>query len=520
MWTVTTTIAAIDVGTNSVHMVIARVGQSGFTVLASEKEVVRLGEGAKGMDHLTFSAIERGVNAMRHMKRIADAHSAKIRAVATSAVREAENRDDFIKAVRQTVGINVEVISGSEEARLIHLGVSRSLNLTKDSVLTVDIGGGSTEFCLSVRGNLRFAQSLKIGAVRMTDSFLPEGIVTDSGVKKLRSKVQSALAPLAHDLARLGWDRVVLSSGTNETIARMVAAGRDAEPPLTFNGYGFDSSELNSVVRTILEHRTPGERENLDGLDPKRTDIIAAGAVILQEIARMLRASSFEYSEYALREGVLVDTAQRLGVMASDTVDAGQASAQRLAERCSVDIEHGTHVAELGSRIMKAVGRHFEVDASLDRLLRAAGLLARVGNAVAYSKYHLHSYYIIRNADLMGFTDDEINVIALAARYHRKGMPKSSHDEFGKLTRDRQHDVELIAGILRIAAGLDRSHDQCVREVSSTWKDSLLTLTVRHACASGELTELNVFTAQSRVEMLEEYLGCRIVVKDGGRVRT
>lgn len=338
----TTTIAAIDVGTNSVHMVIARVGQSGFTVLATEKEVVRLGEGAKGMDHLTFAAIERGVNAMRHMKRIADAHSATVRAVATSAVREAENRDDFIDAVRQTVGINVEVISGSEEARLIHLGVSRSLNLTKDSVLTVDIGGGSTEFCLSVRGNLRFAQSLKMGAVRMTDSFLPDGMVTDGGVKKLRSKVQSALAPMAHDIARLGWDRIVLSSGTNETIARMVAAARGTDAPLTFNGYQFEAGELNSVVKTVLDHRTPGERIDLEGLDPKRADIIAAGAVILQEISRMLHATSFEYSEYALREGVLVDTAQRLGVMAADTVDAGQASAMRLAERCSVDIAHGS----------------------------------------------------------------------------------------------------------------------------------------------------------------------------------
>lgn len=177
------------------------------------------------------------------------------------------------------------------------------------------------------------------------------------------------------------------------------------------------------------------------------------------------------------------------------------------------------HVADLGARILKAVGRHYEVDPSLERLLRAAGLLARAGNAVAYSKYHLHSYYIIRNADLMGFTDDEINVIALAARYHRKGMPKTSHEEFGKLSKDRQHDVELIAGILRIASGLDRSHDQCVREMSSSSKDGTLTLSVRHSCASGELTELNVFTAQSRVEMLEQYLGDRIIIKDGGQVR-
>ena len=161
-------IAAVDVGTNSVHMVVARVGTNGFDVLASEKEVVRLGEGVDGMDHLSEAAIERGVAALRHMKRIADAHGAKVRAVATSAVREADNQRDFLRAVRAETGIKVEVISGTEEARLIHLGIGRSVDLTKDSVLTIDIGGGSTEFCLSVRGNLRIAQSLKLGAVRMT----------------------------------------------------------------------------------------------------------------------------------------------------------------------------------------------------------------------------------------------------------------------------------------------------------------------------------------------------------------
>lgn len=510
------TIAAIDVGTNSVHMVIAKVSKTGFDVLASEKEVVRLGEGAEGMDHLTFPAIERGVNALRRMKQIADAHSAVIAAVATSAVREASNRDEFLTAVRESVGIEIEVISGAEEARLIHLGVSRSLDLRHDVTLTIDIGGGSTEFCISKRGRIEFAQSVKMGAVRMTDAFLPGGVITDVSVRKLRSKVRSALAPLAHDVASIGFSRVVVSSGTSETLARIVASKRDRVLPLNFNGFSFSTDELTHAVAVILDEREPQQRRAIAGMDPKRADIIAAGSIILDEIARALKIRQLEYSDFALREGVLIDAAQRLHVMDAELSDAGYHSALRLAERCSVDVAHGEHVAKLGMELLHSIAQHYEVDVSLERLVRAAGLLTRAGNAISYSRYHLHSYYIIRNADLVGFTDEEVEVIAQAARYHRKGTPKPSHAEFSKLTLDRQHDVELIAAILRIATGLDRSHDQSVHTVkSSSLHHGVLSIAIEASDTKHELVELNIATAQSRVEMLEKYLGDTIEIRLG-----
>jgi exopolyphosphatase/guanosine-5'-triphosphate,3'-diphosphate pyrophosphatase len=233
----------------------------------------------------------------------------------------------------------------------------------------------------------------------------------------------------------------------------------------------------------------------------------------------MLGIDSMEYSDYALREGVLVDTAQRLGVMPEEPVDAAHQSVVRLAERCSVDMEHSMHVAELSARILRAVGRHYEVDRPLERMLRAAALLANAGNAISYSKHHLHSYYIIRNADLMGFNDDEIELIALTARYHRKSPPKDSHAEYGRLGRDDQLAVDLMAGILRIATGLDRSHDQCVAEVSSSLRDKTFVLSVRHSCRSEERIELNIHTAQGRVDMLQDYLGDEVVIRNGGSAR-
>ncbi|MGA0862759.1 MAG: Ppx/GppA phosphatase family protein, partial [Ilumatobacteraceae bacterium] len=356
-------VAAIDVGTNSVHMVVARVGRTGFDVISTEKEVVRLGAGLDGGDDITPAAIERGVGALVRMSRIAEAHGALVRAVATSAVREAPNREDFLGAVRSATGIDVEVISGGEEARLIHLGVGRSLDLRTGSVLSIDIGGGSTEFCVSVRGSLRIAQSLKMGTVRMTDSHLPGGVVTDNGVKKLREKVRTTLAPLAHDISRVGFDRAVVSSGTNEALARMAAAARGVSPQ-NMNGFVFTARELDDVTEEVLDRVRPEQRVGLDGLDAKRADIIAAGAVILREIGRVLKIPSFEYSDFALREGVLVDAARRLDLMDADPLDPGLESATRLAERFSVDMRHSTHVADLAACLLRAVGRHYETDLS------------------------------------------------------------------------------------------------------------------------------------------------------------
>ncbi len=500
-------IAAIDVGTNSVHMVVARIGAHGFHVLSSEKEVVRLGSGTKGMDHLTPEAIERAVSALSRMKQIADAHGADIRVVATSAVREASNASDFLNRARDEVGITVEVISGNEEARLIHLGVQQSLAFGAEPVLTVDIGGGSTEFCISVKGRLRFAQSLKVGAVRLTDAFVPDGDAGEGAVRRLRAHVASVIAPLAHEIREMGYSRVVVSSGTSETIARLIAHDRDNRLPLSMNGFSFSKSEFSSVMRKVLNCEDSKSRQELPGMDSKRSDIIVAGGVILEEVAKALRIESFEFSEYALREGVLVDTAQHKGLLDADAVDAGLGSVLRLAERCSVDMVHSGHVAMLSRKILTLVSRKFDVDASLGRLMEAAALLANVGNAVAYSKHHHHSYYIIRNADLMGFTDEEIEVIALTARYHRKSAPKPSHADFARMSVDRQHDIELMAGIIRIATGLDRSHDQSVEDVSMTVRNDVITFVPRHTGGTAESAALNVFAAQERVGLLQEFLG-------------
>lgn len=509
-------VAAIDLGTNSFHMVIAEVDRLGFHIITTEKEVVRLGAGVQGFDHLADDAIERGIAALRRMKHIAQAHSAVIRAVATSAVREADNGQEFVDRVKRDVGISVDVISGAEEARLIALGVRYSLALTDDDVLMIDIGGGSTEFTVAHGRRTLVSQSLKLGAVRLTDKFLADGI-SDSAINKARAFISSTFAPLANDIKVAGFDRVVVSSGTCETIARAALASRGRDDVSQLNAQSFSRAEVNQFVEDVLDAGSPAEIAEIPGIDPKRADIIAGGALLLQEVCRQLKISQLEYSDFALREGVLIDSMEQILGRPTSKRDAARDGVVRFAQRCSVDLAHSEHVAKLSLDIFKSLSKRFELNERLAPLLEAAALLSNVGASVSYSKHHLHSYYMIRNSDLVGFSNDDIELIALAARYHRKGTPKKSHDEYAAISDDAQHDVDLMAGILRIATGLDRSHDQCVMSVSARISekgdDDVVHLIAKSRCENEEVLGLNLYTAQDRTALLEEFLGCPIVLK-------
>jgi exopolyphosphatase/guanosine-5'-triphosphate,3'-diphosphate pyrophosphatase len=509
-------VAAIDLGTNSFHMVIADVDHLGFHIITTEKEVVRLGAGVQGFDHLSDDAIDRGIAALRRMKHIAQAHSAIVRAVATSAVREADNGPEFVERVRREVGIDVDVISGAEEARLIALGVRHSLALADQEVLMIDIGGGSTEFTVAKGRRTFISQSIKLGAVRLTDKFFADG-VSDSSVNKARAFISSTFAPLANDINVAGFERVVVSSGTCETIARVALVNRGRDDVASMNAQTFSRAEVNDVVNEVLEAKLPLKIAEIPGIEAKRADIIAAGSLLLQEICRQLKIAQLEYSDFALREGVLIDSMEQILGRPSSKRDAARDGVVRFAQRCSVDLEHSEHVAKLSVDIFRSLHKHYELNDRLMPLLEAAAILSNVGASVSYSKHHLHSYYMIRNSDLVGFSEEDIELIALAARYHRKGVPKKSHDEYAALSEERQQDVDVMAGILRIATGLDRSHDQCVRSVSASIREidgeEVVQLFARSECDNREVLDLNLYTAQDRTALLEEFLGCPIVLK-------
>src|SRR5262245_31683153 len=334
--------AAIDLGTNSFHLLVARVEPDGhFDVLDREKEVVRLGSGASVMRMLTPEAIERGIEALGRFRRIADSFGATIEAVATSALREAVNRAEFLRRASDEVGIDVDIVSGVEEARLIHLGVIQFVPLLDERILVIDIGGGSTELVIGEGTEVLMARSLKLGAIRLTDRFFPDGEIGPHSVRDCRTYVRSFLAPAIADVRALSPFTTVGSSGTILNLARIVA-GQESDVAVVSNGESFSADGLQDAVATITERKHASDRDDIAGLDEHRRDIIVAGAILLEEIVDLLAIDRIVVSEAALREGILVDrVAARNG---SDLLhrlsDIRRRSVMRMAETFHENLDH------------------------------------------------------------------------------------------------------------------------------------------------------------------------------------
>jgi exopolyphosphatase/guanosine-5'-triphosphate,3'-diphosphate pyrophosphatase len=516
-------LAAIDVGTNSIHLVVAHVaGPDRFEIITTEKEMVRLGTGGGDMKVLPPDTIERGVACLRRMRQIAEAAGARVRAVATSAVREAENHAEFVATARRDAGVDVEVISGIEEARLIHLGVLQAVPVFDRRLLLCDIGGGSTEILVGERGEMLTARSFKLGAVRLTNRFFAGERLHPSAVSSCRTFIRSTLSPYAREVARFGFEVAVGSSGTIEAVAAMAQAASGNEPPKTFNRYRLAADDVRAIAKAAASAPSVKQRSRLPGLEAARADIILAGVLILEGVVESFGVDELEISTYALREGVLLDTLQRTeGGSLHHLRDVSRRSVLHLAAMCDDDPAHSAHVAALalvlfdGLAAVTARSRRAPL-AGLGRpareYLEAGALLANVGLFVSHSQHHLHSYYVIRNSDVLtGFTDDEIEIIALLARYHRKSTPKPRHPQFALLSADDQRLVRTLAAILRVAIGLDRSHAQQV-DALRVGRGGGGRLTIELVPVPGADVELERYSADQRKDLLEEVLGERLVI--------
>jgi exopolyphosphatase/guanosine-5'-triphosphate,3'-diphosphate pyrophosphatase len=507
--------AAIDLGTNSFHLVVARVDSDGqFDVLDREKEVVRLGSGAGVMRLLTPEAMDRGLQALGRFRLIADSFGATIDAVGTSALREAVNRDEFVRRARDEVGIDVDIVSGVEEARLIHLGVRRFVPLPDERILVIDIGGGSTELVVGDDTDVLLARSLKLGSIRLTDRFFPDGEVHKRAVVECRAYVRSFLAPAVADARTLTPFTAVGSSGTILNLARIAAASRGRDPLSVSGGDSFTTGEIRAAVAKVLERKTAAERSDIDGLDERRQDIIAAGAVLLDEIVDLLALDRLVVSDAALREGILVDRAvshHDPGV-ARHLGDIRRRSVMRMAETFHEDMTHIGQATDLALQLFDGLQPATGLSAADRHLLEAAGLLHNVGLFVSHAAHHRHSYYVIRNTDqLVGFTDREVELIAQIARYHRKSEPKPGHVEFQSLTDDDQRRVRLLAGMLRVGIALDRTRQRAVDRLtvrSRSGDDAPIDVDVYHHGDSE--VSLERYTAEQRITLLERALDAQV----------
>ena len=463
-------IAAIDIGTNSFHLIVAKVLSDGsFEIIDREKEVIRLSEGTVGdIKLISPQAMERGIKALKNMKGIAESHNAEIHAAATSALRESLNRDEFVERVLLETGIKINLISGEEEARLIYLGVLRALPVFENQVLCVDIGGGSTEFTIGKKGKTLYSKSVKLGAVRLSQMFFPDFEITEKRLEECRSWVHGTFYPIAKELKKIGFDEAIGSSGTVMSAGILTAAEKGETIPATkiLNNYTIECEEFKAVYKKTISLKTPEKRQKIKGIDPRRADIIPAGFIILSEIFSVLKLKTMVISGYALREGIIADLIERrMGADNRAGLDVRRESVEHMCNKFKFDAKHCSHVARLAEKFFDLTEPLHKMNSEAKEYLYAAAKLHDIGYHLSHDQHHKHSLYIIKNHGLLGYSSEEISIIANVARYHRKSHPKKNHTDFSRLLPGDREIVKKLAAILRIIDSLDRLHSGNIKDI-------------------------------------------------------
>jgi exopolyphosphatase/guanosine-5'-triphosphate,3'-diphosphate pyrophosphatase len=508
-------LAAVDIGTNSFHLIIAEadINSGNFKILGREKEIVRLGSGSTDMKFLSNDAINRGIETLKRFKGLADSASAPLRAIATSAVREAINQGEFINRALKEAGVKVEIASGYEEARYIYLGIIQALPVFDKQILLIDIGGGSTEFLVGKQREIYYDNSLKLGAIRLTQRFFNSDKLESKSIKDCKKFIRGIMNPVTRQLKSFSFDAAAGSSGTIVSIASMVNAAKGGEPDIRLNNFVFTKDELEKVVEELTDAKTVKQREKIQGLDPARADIIIAGVLILEQILKELKIKQLTVSDYALREGIILDTieTQYMLTKRDHLRDIRYRSVIKLAENFRYEKEHSKHVAELALKIFNQTQNLHKLSYPEREYLEAAALLHEVGSFVSHSQHHRHSYYLIRNSEMLGFTENEKEIIANTARYHRKSHPKQKHEAFAKLNHEDQVIVRKLASILRIADGLDRTHASAVKDLKCVTNNSELTLVLEKTNQNDDnQLELEIWGAESKKALFEETYGVKV----------
>lgn len=510
-------IAAIDVGTNSFHMVIASVNKKEqLRIHSRDKEMVRLGESAYDMKHLSAEAITRGVQTLERFITLAKKENAIVRAIATSAVREALNSEEFVEKVRISTGVQVEVVSGAEEGRLVYLGVIHALPLVDRKVLVCDIGGGSTETTIGVHGNVEFVHSEQLGTIRLTKRFFSRGIPSDNDVEDCREFIKGAWTPTFQAIKRIGFDVLAGTSGTFQTLARMVMEKQHKKTPDLVNGIICTREEILQVIQTIIDARVPKSIAMLPGMDAKRADILLAGALLVEQILEESEAKECVVSGYALREGIVFDTVRQMKDREEyhHLAHLRYESVQHLCRTYNTYIPHVEHVATLALLLFDVLRPIHGYGDTERELLEAAAYLHDIGYHISPDQHHKHSYYIISNSIMPGFTNDEAEIIANIARYHRKSHPKKKHGNFALLTAETQKKVVWLSAILRICEGLDRRRQQLVSRI---WV-RILPETIEIQCvknSSAKDIAIELWGADRRKSLLEEVAGRTVLIVSG-----
>lgn len=526
-------LAAIDVGTNSIHMVVVQVQPAlpTFTIIAREKATVRLGDRDKDTGLLTPEAMARATEALKRCQSIAQSLKAEaIVAVATSAVRESPNGQSFLRQIEADLGLIINLISGQEEARRIYLGVLSGMEFNFQPHVIIDIGGGSTELVLGDGHEPRTLSSTKVGAVRLTAELVQSDPISPSEFQYLQAYVRGMLErsidKLKSHLQPGEQPQLVGTSGTIEALALLHAREKLGTVPSPLQGYELPLKDLRELVNRFRRLNN-ADRSAIPGMSDRRAEIILAGAVILQEAMSLLGLEAVTICERSLREGVVVDWMLTHGLI-EDRLrfqsSVRQRSILRTADKYNVNLQHGEQVAMFALSLFDQTQGGLHHWGSEEReLLWAAAILHNCGHFVNHSNHHKHSYYLVRNGDLLGYTELEIETIANLARYHRKSSPKKKHEGYRNITSKKyRRVVDQLSAILRLAVALDRRQIGAVEEVQCEYysEQSLFHLQIKPALPNDDCA-LELWSLNYKKDCFEAEFNLKLVpVLDAAPVAT
>jgi exopolyphosphatase/guanosine-5'-triphosphate,3'-diphosphate pyrophosphatase len=498
-------LAAIDVGTNTIRLVVAEVEPDGnYRVLDEERAMTRLGRGLYSTGRLSRGSVERSLETLCKMRAIAEGFEVReLRAVATSALREASNGAAFRRAAQRRCGLRIEVISSEEEAELAVRSVMRHFQLETPSLAIADIGGGSMEVVLVAEGVVNQVHSLPLGSVRLTEEFGKSDPLKDKHWKKLKQAVDRTIRD-AIGRPPFYPDVMVGSGGTFTNIGEMIQCEREGRfGPI--RGYEVARADLDRLVARLRE--TPlGARRRLCGLNPKRADIMPAGATAVARLARRLGTQRVVVNDRGIRDGLLqamVDDLSAEGAQGTPTAPDRIQWVREFARKCRSNERHCSQVARLSVALFDALREPFEIASAGRDILEAAALLHDVGYLVNHAKHHKHAYHLIMHGDLRGFSPGDVELIANVARYHRRAMPKKSHENFARLDRPDREVVRQLSSILRVADGLDRTHAQAIDRLDVRVDGSVVQIRV----SSSANPHVDLADAERKGSMFEKVFG-------------
>jgi exopolyphosphatase/guanosine-5'-triphosphate,3'-diphosphate pyrophosphatase len=499
-------LALLDIGSNSIHMILTEIQPDfSYKFLDRFKDVTRLGEETFKSGQFSPATLAKGTEVVKNFVTLARNRGfTRIEAVATSAVREASNGGELIEAIGRQTGIRIRVVTGQEEARLIYLGVRQSMDFGDRNMLIADVGGGSVELVVGNRNKLLHAASLKLGAIRLKDLYLRQDTPSAGRLERLEEAIGAQFKTALPRFKKVGFDELVGTSGMIGNLAEIMHLQKTGRPIPQLNLARFSYKEVAAAEKLLL--KTPlKHRAEIPGVDPKRVDVLVPSIIVLRTLMERLDIAELTVSDKAIREGLLYDFIERHreGIQAEHEIpNVRRRDVLRVARKCQYDPVHTHHVAKLCLQIFDQTASVHKLGEREREWLEYAAILHDVGYLINIRQHHKHSYYLIKNCDLTGFTADEIELIANIARYHRKAIPEDDHRTLKDLPADLRDTLTVLGGILRVGDALDRSHFGVIRSVRCLVTSEALDI----GLTASDEAALEIWAARERMDLLAQGL--------------